>query len=124
MKIATRVVCGAATALLAGCAHQFLVQAQNECSAFGFAAGTSEYASCVQQQYVAGRARFQQGMMNASRSFSGADYSSSYGGRAAGKGFLKNSYISGMNRICVYDRLGSAYVVTVGAADMCPMTAP
>ena len=36
--------------------------------------------------------------------------------------FLKSSYISGMNRICVYDRLGSQYVMTLRAVDICPLT--
>lgn len=33
---------------------------------------------------------------------------------------LKGSYVSGLNRICVYDRGGSEYVETVGSAQLCP----
>lgn len=36
--------------------------------------------------------------------------------------FLKGSYVSGMNRICVYDQLGSQKIMTVGAADLCPLS--
>lgn len=36
-------------------------------------------------------------------------------------GFLRNSYVSGMNRICVYDRLGSQVVTTIPAAAICPL---
>lgn len=51
---------------------------------------------------------------------------STYGGVPAGggTGFLKHDYVSGLNRICVYDQVGSEVAVTVGAADVCPLTLP
>lgn len=113
-----------AATLLAGCAQHFLSQAQNECSAFGFAPGTSEYASCVQQQYAAGRARIQQGLANMQSSLGDSSTGTHHHGAAGGTGFLRTSYTSGMNRICIYDRMGSAYVITVGAVEMCPLTPP
>lgn len=39
----------------------------------------------------------------------------------AGVAFLKYSYVSGLNRICVYDYLGSQYVITIQAAQVCPV---
>jgi hypothetical protein len=123
MKSITRVGLIAAAILASACAHQFLAQAQSECSAFGFSPGTNEYAYCVQRQYDAGRLRLQQGLATASQSFGSSEISTE-GGAAAGTGFFQRSYISGMNRICVYNRMGNAYVMTVGAADMCPMTVP
>lgn len=36
--------------------------------------------------------------------------------------FYKRDYISGVNRICVYDRLGSQYVVTIAVTQICPLT--
>jgi hypothetical protein len=42
--------------------------------------------------------------------------------QARGTAFFKYSYTSGMNRVCVYDLLGSQYVYTIGALDMCPLT--
>jgi hypothetical protein len=36
--------------------------------------------------------------------------------------FLKHHYVSGMNRICVYDHLGSQYVTTIPAAQICPVS--
>lgn len=36
--------------------------------------------------------------------------------------FLKSSYVSGTNRICIYDRLGSQVVTTIGAAQICPLS--
>lgn len=40
----------------------------------------------------------------------------------SGTAFLKYSYVSGMNRICVYDLLGSKYVMTIGAVELCPLS--
>lgn len=42
--------------------------------------------------------------------------------QAQAKAFLKTSYVSGFNRICVYDRLGSQYIVTLRSVDICPLT--
>lgn len=53
-----------------------------------------------------------------------APSSGSGGGTAVGVAFLKSSYISGLNRICVYDRLGSQVVNTIGSTQMCAMTLP
>lgn len=36
--------------------------------------------------------------------------------------FFKYSYVSGLNRICVYDHLGSKYVTTIPAAQLCPIS--
>lgn len=39
----------------------------------------------------------------------------------AGVAFFKYSYVDGMNRICVYDHLGSKYIITIPAAQICPV---
>lgn len=39
----------------------------------------------------------------------------------AGMAFLKSSYVSGQNRICVYDRLGSQEMHTVASFETCPL---
>lgn len=124
MRSLARPFCVAAAPFLGSCAAQFMHSAQNECSSFGYTAGTSEYAACVQQQYDSDRARFQQGLANASRAMNQQSYTPTYGGVASGTAFLRNSYVSGMNRVCVYDRLGSAYVTTIGAAEICPLSVP
>lgn len=43
---------------------------------------------------------------------------------ASALGFLKREYTSGFNRICVYDRLGSEFVVTIASTALCPLNAP
>lgn len=40
----------------------------------------------------------------------------------AATGFLVNSYVSGMNRICIYNVLGSSAAVTLQAWQVCPVT--
>lgn len=39
-------------------------------------------------------------------------------------GFLERNYVDGMNRICVYNSMGSQYVVTVPSASLCPLSPP
>lgn len=43
---------------------------------------------------------------------------------AAGVGVYRREYVSGMNRVCIYNRLGSDYVVTIPAVSLCPLQAP
>ncbi len=48
--------------------------------------------------------------------------SPSYGGKAVGTAFLKREQSSGFNKICFYDRMGSAFAITIGATELCPLT--
>ena len=36
--------------------------------------------------------------------------------------YLKYSYVSGMNRICMYDCLDGDRALTIGACDLCPLS--
>jgi len=40
----------------------------------------------------------------------------------AGTAFFKYEIEAGMNKICVYDYLGSDYAITIKAYKLCPMT--
>jgi len=40
----------------------------------------------------------------------------------AGKAFYKRERISGMNKICYYDHLGSEVAITIKSHELCPMT--
>lgn len=44
------------------------------------------------------------------------------GAAHAGVAFFKYSYVDGLNRICVYDHLGSKYIITIPAAQVCPVS--
>lgn len=37
-------------------------------------------------------------------------------------GILQESYVSGMNRICLYGGVGGDYAVTIGATELCPLS--
>lgn len=38
-----------------------------------------------------------------------------------GVGILKSESISGRNKICLYDKLGSGYAITINATQLCPL---
>ena len=40
----------------------------------------------------------------------------------AGTAFFVRDYVSGMNRICIYDYLGSQVAITISASSICPLT--
>jgi len=37
-------------------------------------------------------------------------------------GFLQGERISGMNKICYYDVLGSTYTLNISSIDLCPLS--
>ena len=37
-------------------------------------------------------------------------------------GFLKGERVSGMNKICYYDVLGSTYTLNIGMTELCQLT--
>ena len=39
-----------------------------------------------------------------------------------GSGFLKDSYTQGMNKVCIYDRLGSVDTKVVSSTSICPLS--
>lgn len=36
--------------------------------------------------------------------------------------FLSHSYVSGMNRICIYDCIDGQRAITIDATDLCPLS--
>ena len=40
----------------------------------------------------------------------------------AGTAFFKYEYTSGMNKICVYDHLGSDIAITIKSFKLCPLS--
>ena len=40
----------------------------------------------------------------------------------AGTAYFKYDRISGMNKICYYDHVGSTVAITVSSTSLCPMT--
>lgn len=37
-------------------------------------------------------------------------------------GFLKSERTSGMNKICIYNVLGSTYTLNISSVELCPLT--
>jgi hypothetical protein len=103
---------------LAGCAAQILQAAQSDCSTFGFQPGSAEYADCVRGQFNRRQSMVSQSLTSAGRQMTPPAESVSDGATA----FLKGQVVRGTSRICSYDRAGSPYVITVGAAEPCPLT--
>jgi len=40
----------------------------------------------------------------------------------AAMAFLVSQYVDGQSRICIYDHLGSEYIITIKAYEVCPVT--
>jgi len=40
----------------------------------------------------------------------------------AGTAFFKSEKVSGMNKICFYDHMGSEVAITISATSLCPLT--
>lgn len=40
----------------------------------------------------------------------------------AGTAFFSHEIISGMNKICFYDHMGSSVAITIGSNRLCPLT--
>ena len=40
----------------------------------------------------------------------------------AGTGYLKSQRISGLNRICIYNHLGSDVAITIKSTELCPLS--
>jgi hypothetical protein len=47
-----------------------------------------------------------------------------FGGVAGGVGVYKGDTTQGHNKICYYDKAGSIFALTIGAAEICPLRAP
>ena len=41
---------------------------------------------------------------------------------ASATGFLTGSYVSGMNRVCLYNQLGSTVAITIKSFELCPLS--
>lgn len=42
----------------------------------------------------------------------------------SGTAYLRDQRVAGANRLCIYDRMGSPYVLTIDAATSCAVTLP
>jgi hypothetical protein len=111
----------AAGLVLAGCAQPFMKLAQSQCAQFGFTAGSTEYAACVQSQYNQNLTRLRDGLAAAGGVLNPHGAGGGFAPRGEeGTRVFKNTYLSGAQRICLYDRSGVPETTAVDAADPCP----
>ncbi len=122
--------------LLAGCAsaEQLAVQDDATCQSWGAATGTADYAACrtaLTQKRSADAELFSQRLSAAGRAMSAAssgiaspDQSPAFSSAPTIRAtcFARGERTSGFNKLCAYDCLGSAHVITVNAASLCPLT--
>jgi hypothetical protein len=80
----------------------------------------ADLEQCSSRIHAANRSRLF--VMGAALSGAGSQRAPMANGGPVGTGFLKRQYVEGMSRICVYDKLGSPYVITLGAAQLCPIS--
>ena len=59
---------------------------------------------------------------NALNSMNGASYGQSYSSGSSGVGFKTGESISGFNKICFYNKLGSTYTLNIPSTSLCPLT--
>lgn len=97
--------------LLSGCTQQLLEAAQRDCQSFGHTEGSYGYTDCVEQRFSARQAQFQQGLRTMGNTPTYAPPPQYGSSGAQGTAFLQSNYVSGMNRVCNYNRMGSAFVM-------------
>ena len=112
------------TLLLTSCAAQFTREAEAACTA---AAGQKDiYDDCVRLEYnrrVARVERIRQGLANMSPPATGGYVQPAQPAQPMRPmRTLRTSYVSGFNRICVYDTIAGQEVVTIQAAQICPIS--
>ena len=61
-------------------------------------------------------------MQGNSSNYLGSSTPSYTGQSSSTTAFLKEEYTQGFSKICLYDRLGSVESLTLGAAELCPLT--
>lgn len=110
-------------ALAGGCVTNISAKAAEKCAPV--ADTPAVYAECVRGTTAEMQAKNRNTARILAAGLGGAVQtpSSSYSPappRAAG--FLQRSYVSGFNKICIYNEMGSERAVTIGSTQMCPLT--
>lgn len=114
----------ASLALVDGCTTGVRGSPRRLCADAGYQPGTADFSNCwhrVRDQMLApdlqalGTAAITVGLANAPASTPPPLNPPSV------TGSLKRQYVSGMNRICVYDTIRGDYTVTVSSAELCPL---
>ena len=120
MKLGTFAVLAFCCAALSGCAADVLDASQSACSSFGFMPGTDAYTQCVQQEASMRDDAVKKGPARGGVQGPQTPMSSAVGGLTSGVPVFKRSYVSGSNKVCLYNQAGNEVSVTVKAEADCP----
>ncbi len=111
-----------ALTLVGGCVTNISGKAAEKCAPV---ADTPEiYAECVRGTSAEMQAKNKNTARILAAGLGGAAQtpSPSYSAPPRQGGFLQRSYVSGFNKICIYNELGSERAVTIGSTQMCPLS--
>jgi hypothetical protein len=109
-------------AALGGCATDVLDASQSACASFGFVPGTDGYAQCVQQETSMRDDAVKNGPARGGVQGPQIPASSAVGGQSSGVPVFKRFYVSGSNKVCLYNQAGNEVSFTVKAEADCPKT--
>ena len=133
-----RVVAAVVALALSGCAGYIANYAQGQCAKRGYVPAGAGYAECVEAetaaQYQGIAAAGQQMERNAaaqqeqnqrnyettSRAFNTPAPQPAQQVPILPFGIFQRSYIQGTSKFCVYDKMGSPNIITIGAYEVCP----
>ena len=84
----------------------------------------SQYSAAINAavQNQANLNALSQSLLESSRPYTLGNSNTNSSSEVFGSAYLQNNYVSGMNRICVYNNMGSTYTKTVKASQLCPMS--
>jgi hypothetical protein len=118
-----KLVATISTLCLAGCVTNISGKAAEKCAPV--ASDAEIYADCVSRTTAEMHAKNRNTARILAAGLGGAAQTPSaptYSAPSRAVGFLNRSYVSGFNRICIYDELGSERAVTIGSTQMCPLS--
>jgi|TARA_Y100000294_G_scaffold11162_1_gene10272 hypothetical protein len=83
----------------------------------------NQYANAINNKRMASQQMMNQGLtlMQQSQPYTLDGNTPNSNSNVLGSAVYQRSYVSGMNRICIYDNMGSDYTTTIGATELCPL---
>jgi hypothetical protein len=124
MKLGTLIFLAVGCLVLSGCSGQVLEASQSACESLGFVPGTDAYSQCVHDEANMRDDAVRHALVKAKAGLHGPDKlpAAVAGGVIPGQPVLKSSYVSGADRICLYNQAGNEVSIKVGANAVCPQT--
>lgn len=114
---------------LTSCSTVSIEDLAARCDTYGFERGTQAHAACIQQEVRAievRQAQSAQRMQNFGRALQGLDASTNASTSTSGSGgmtcFKKSEAVSGFNKICYYNCLGSVRAVNIPNTSLCQLS--